>query len=266
MSVVLLRKQHSQVRRCIDALPLHVVDEALAALVVHLAHLSGRNAEAAALAEPLIKELRLQCGCHLAPLLRRRLAPPTSPASPAPALARQASVVQTEATPAAQTLEAMLLAMRVGLEEPGIVPSNGSTDDLSSLRRIALVALGGGESGGAGGETDDRLRHACAGVLAYRLRIAAETNGTPAPLSTLAAHALFAQLEREWPPGELSAALAAAEPAQRQGVVEEVGVALKVAPLLPPGQWHRPRPPQKPRTIDFSKVDLTFLGGYPALP
>ena len=47
---------------------------------------------------------------------------------------------------------------------------------------------------------------------------------------------------------------------------EEVGVALKVAPLLPPGQWHRPRPPQKPRTIDFSKVDLTFLGGYPALP
>ena len=105
-----------------------------------------------------------------------------------------------------------------------------------------------------------------AGVLAYRLRIAAETNGTPAPLSTLAAHALFAQLEREWPPGELSAALAAAEPAQRQGVVEEVSVALKVAPLLPPGQWHRPRPPQKPRMIDFSKVDLAFLGGYPALP
>ena len=202
-------------------------------------------------------------------LLRRRLAPPSSPASPAPALARQASVVQTEATPAAQTLEAMLLAMRAGLEEPGIVPLRREpTADVSSLRRIALVALGGGggDSGGAGGETDGRLRHACAGVLAYRLRIAAETNGTPGPLSTLAAHALFAQLESEWPPGELSAALAAAEPAQRQGVVEEVSVALKVAPLLPPGQWHRPRPPQKPRTIDFSKVDLTFLGGYPALP
>ena len=187
-------------------------------LVVHLAHLGGRNAEAAALAEPLIKELRLQCGCHLAPLLRRRLAPPTSPASPAPALARQASVVQTEATPAAQTLEAMLLAMRAGLEEPGIVPLRREpTDDVSSLGRIALVALGGGDSGGAGGETDGRLRHACAGVLAYRLRIAAETNGTPGPLSTLAAHALLAQLEREWPPGELSAALAAAEPRSGKG-------------------------------------------------
>ena len=128
--------------------------------------------------------------------------------------------MQTEATPAAQTLEAMLLAMRAGLEEPGIVPLRREpTDDVSSLRRIALVALGGGadDSGGAGGETDGRLRHACAGVLAYRLRIAAETNGTPAPLSTLAAHALFAQLEREWPPGELSAALAAAEPRSGKG-------------------------------------------------
>ena len=160
--------------------------------------------------------------------------------------------------------------MRCGLEEPGIVPLRREpTDDVSCLRRIALVALGGGadDSGGAGGETDGRLRHACAGVLAYRLRIAAETNGTPAPLSTLAAHALFAQLEREWPPGELSAALAAAEPAQRQGVCEEVGVALDAAPLLPPGHVAgRPRPPQPPRIIDFSKVDLTFLGGNPALP
>ena len=70
-------------------------------------------------------------------------------------------------------------------------------------------------------------------MLAHRLRTAA-ADPRVAPLSTLAAHALFAQLEREWPPGELSAALAAAEPAQRQGVCEEVGVALEAAPLLNP--------------------------------
>ena len=170
--------------------------------------------------------------------------------------------MQTEATPAAQTLEAMLLAMRAGLEEPGIVPLRREpTDDVSSLRQIALVALGGGDSGGAGGETDGRLRHACAGVLAYRLRIAAETNGTRAcrrsPRTPSSRSSSVSGLRASCRPRSRRRS-------PRSGSGRGGGVALKAAPLLPPGQWHRPRPPQKPRTIDFSQVDLTFLGGYPA--